>query len=227
MITQLIIVAAGLGTRLGLQTPKALVKLCGRSLVARTLDRLLAVEFGDPLVIVIPAGYEDAFREALNDIPAAIQYVEGGQERRDSVKRGLDVLNPDTEIVAIHDAARPFPTALSVCTAIEAARQYGAATLATPVIDTILMDEGAGFMGTTPDRSLLWACQTPQVFQVDVIRRAYADEKNKDVPCTDDATMAQRIGCQVKLVDGGAMNFKITTKRELAFASYLLEQSLI
>jgi len=137
------------------------------------------------------------------------------------------VLNPDTEIVAIHDAARPFPTALSISTAIEAAHHYGAATLATPAIDTILVDDGRGFLGVTPDRTLLWACQTPQVFQVDVIRRAYEDEKNKDVPCTDDATLAQRIGCQVKLVDGGAMNFKITTKRELAFARYLLEQSLI
>ena len=227
MIMQLLIPAAGFGKRLGLQTPKALARLCGRSLVTRTLERLLRVEFAEPLIIIIPAGYEAAFREALNEIPAAILYVEGGAERRDSVKRGLDMLRLDTEIVAIHDAARPFPTVRSVCAVIEAARQHGAATLASPAVDTILLDEGAGFMGTTPDRSQLWACQTPQVFQTELIRRAYADEINKDVPATDDATLVQRIGSPVKLVDGGAMNFKITTKRDLEFASYLVEHSLI
>lgn len=227
MITQLILPAAGLGQRLGLQLPKALAQLCGQSLVARTLDRLLAVEFLEPIIVIYPTGYEDEFSEALDEIPADILLVEGGAERRDSVKRGLDALDADTEIVAIHDAARPFPTVRSVFAAIEAAHKYGAATLATPAVDTILTDEGTGFMGTTPERSLLWACQTPQVFQVDVIRRAYEDERNKGIPSTDDATLVQRIGAPVKLIDGGAMNFKITTKRELAFANYLLEHALI
>lgn len=226
MITQLLIPAAGLGKRLGMSTPKALVKLCGRSLVARTLDRLLAVDFVDPIIMLIPPGFENAFKDALSDIPSTIQYIEGGAERRDSVARGLAALNTDTEMVVIHDAARPFPAARSVCAAIESASRHGAATLATPAIDTILIEDGAGFLQSTPDRSMVWACQTPQVFQVEVIRRAYKDVVNADAACTDDATMVQRIGCPVKLIDGGAMNFKITTKRELAFATYLLENSL-
>lgn len=226
MITQLIIPAGGLGKRLGMQTPKALVKLCGRNLITRTLDRLLAVEFAEPLVVIVPVGHEKAFREALSDVPNPIQYIEGGAERRDSVARGLEALNPDTELVVIHDAARPFPTARSVCAAIEAASQHGAATLATPSADTILIEDGFGFLEMTPDRRQVWACQTPQVFQVEILRRAYEDPINKVFAGTDDATLVSRIGYPVKLIDGGAMNFKITTKRDLAFANYLLENSL-
>jgi 2-C-methyl-D-erythritol 4-phosphate cytidylyltransferase len=226
VITQLIIPAAGLGQRLGMKTPKALVKVCGRSLITRTLDRLLAVDFADPLIVIVPAGYENAFRAALSDIPSAIQYIEGGAERRDSVARGLEALNPDTELVVIHDAARPFPAARSVCAAIEAASRHGAATLATPCADTILIEDGSGFLQMTPDRTKAWACQTPQVFHVDILRRAYEDPVNADFSGTDDATLVNRIGCPVKLIDGGAMNFKITTKRDLAFATYMLENSL-
>lgn len=201
--------------------------LGNQSLVARTLNCLLPVEFTEPSIVIFPKGYEEAFREALSEVPVAIQYIEGGLERRDSVKRGLDGLNPDTDIVVIHDAARPFPPLRAVCTAIDATRQYGAATLATPVTDTILTDNGTGCLGMTPDRSLLWSCQTPQVFQVDLIRQAYGDERNTGISCTDDATLVQRIGSPVKLVDGGVMNFKVTTKLELAFANYLLEQGLV
>ena len=209
-----------------MKTPKALVNLCGRSLIARTLDRLLAVEFAEPLIILVPQGYESAFSDALSEIPAAIQYVVGGSERKDSVAKGLEALDAATEIVVIHDAARPFPRARSICTAIEAANRYGAATLATPATDTILIEDGTGFLDSTPDRTQVWSCQTPQIFKVDVIRNAYQDERNQGVACTDDATMVQRTGCPVKLIDGGAMNFKITTKHELAFATYLLENSL-
>jgi 2-C-methyl-D-erythritol 4-phosphate cytidylyltransferase len=187
---------------------------------------LLAVDFAEPIIMLIPPGCENAFKNALSDIPSTIQYIEGGAERRDSVARGLAALNADTEMVVIHDAARPFPSARSVCAAIEAASRHGAATLATPATDTILIEDGAGFLQSTPDRSMVWACQTPQVFQVEVIRRAYGDAVNAGIACTDDATLVQRIGCPVKLIDGGAMNFKITTKRELAFATYLLENSL-
>ncbi len=226
MITQLILPAAGLGQRLGMKTPKALVKVCGRSLITRTLDRLLAVEFAEPLLVIVPMDHENAFREALSDIPTAIRYIEGGAERRDSVARGLEALNSDTELVVIHDAARPFPAARSVCSAIEAASRHGAATLATPSADTILLEDGSGFLKMTPDRTQVWACQTPQVFQVDILRRAYEDPINASFAGTDDATLVNRIGCPVKLIDGGVMNFKITTKRDLSFATYLLENSL-
>ncbi|HDP35906.1 MAG TPA: 2-C-methyl-D-erythritol 4-phosphate cytidylyltransferase [Candidatus Hydrogenedentes bacterium] len=227
MSAQLVIPAAGMGRRLGARMPKALVKLCGRNLIARALDRLLAVEFDEPIIVIIPPGYEKEFTEALSDIPAVVSLVEGGDERQHSVRNGLAVLRDDTDIVVIHDAARPFPPVRAVCIAIEAARRYGAATLATPATDTILIGDGDGFLDSTPERKRVWACQTPQVFQTDIIRRAHERAKNGKGGFTDDATLAHEAGCRVKLVDGGMINIKITTKRELAFASFLLEQGLV
>ncbi len=226
MNAQLLMVAAGLGRRLGLDTPKALADLCGQSLAARTLDTLASVGLAPPAIIVYPKGYKESFQEALKNAAMPVQYVEGGAERRDSVRRGLDALNPDTDIVVIHDAARPFANADAVRAAIEAANHCGAATLATPVADTVLVSDGDGYLDNTPDRALLWACQTPQVFRTSVIRQAHDDVRNRDIVGTDDATLARRIGCRVKLVDGGAMNFKITTRRDLAFATYALDKGM-
>lgn len=227
MNTQLIVAAAGSGKRLGMDMPKALVDLCGRSIIERTIERLLPLNFSPPIIVLIPKGYDAAFADALESLPATIQYVVGGEERADSVAKGLDALDPETERVAIHDAARPFPLLSSVQTALEAAAAYGAATLAMPVADTIMIEDGEGCLLETPDRTYVWACQTPQVFRREVICGVYQDERDGSHPCTDDATLVQRAGHLVRLIDGGAMNFKITTKHELAFASYLLENDLL
>lgn len=224
MRAQLIIAAAGMGRRLGLNKPKALSPMAGKPLVAATVGRMRAAPFVRPIIIIYPDGWEQAFREALHEYSDAIVLVAGGAERQISVLHGLDALDAATEIAAIHDVARPFVPIEAVVSALDAAREYGGATLATPVSDTILLDNGDGFLDQTPDRSRLWACQTPQVFRTDIIRRAHAVAADEGLVFTDDATLARYIGCTVKLVDGGPMNFKITTSRDLAFAACLWER---
>jgi len=227
MKIQLLIPAAGMGRRLGYDRPKALVPLGGNPLILTTLTRLRPIASDAPVVVVVPPGHEQAFHTALGPYSGPVTIVHGGEERRDSVARGLAALDADTEIVVIHDAARPFPPVESVHAAIEAASAMGAATVALPVSDTILLEDGNGFLKDTPDRASVWACQTPQVFRVSVIREAYGKQVDGAASCTDDATLVRLAGLPVKLVTGHALNFKITNPWDLMFAEYLLERGLV
>ncbi len=228
MKTQLLIPAAGMGTRLGAGGPKALVDLAGRPMLVRTLEQLAPLGLTAQAVILAPAGHVADFEAVLASHFAADAptVIEGGAERQESVARGLDRLDPDTDIVAIHDAARPFVHPDTVQAAIDAAARYGAATVAIPSADTILVADPEDFLIETPDRSRLWACQTPQVFQVAVLREAHAQARESGYLGTDDATLACRTGHRVKLVPGTALNFKITTPADLALACCVVEKGL-
>lgn len=227
MKTQVLIPAAGRGLRLGAEMPKALVTLAGKPLIQITLERMGPLIGKGSVIVVYPEGYEKEFAEALAPLKQKVLLVIGGEERQDSVQRGLEALDNDTDIVIIHDAARPFAPIMAIRAAIEAAGYHGAATLAIPVADTMLLGNDRGFLESTPDRSLMWACQTPQVFKTDIIKGAYALAGGIRNRCTDDATLARLAGVPVKLVQGDAVNLKITTPRDISYAEYLLRQGLV
>lgn len=229
MKTQLLIPAAGGGVRLGCQGPKALVDVAGTPLLVRTLWRFAPLGLLDNAVIVFPSGWKDAFEAALAAAFPGTPFVcvEGGAERQVSVSHGLAALDPDTRLVVIHDAARPFVPAKAVSASCEAARASGAATVAVPCSDTILEADEARFLVGTPDRTRLWACQTPQTFQVDVIRQAYERAWCEGVVGTDDATLVRRTGGNVRLVMGSPLNFKVTTPDDLALAELLIKEGTV
>ncbi len=227
MRIRLLIPAAGMGRRLGMDKPKALAPLGGKSLLFTTLQRLLPLQSDAPAIVVFAPGHRLEFEKALETFPAPVVWVEGGEERQDSVCRGLSRVAADSELVAIHDAARPFASLADIYAALEAAKLHGAATLALPVTDTILRGDCEDFLQDTPDRACLWACQTPQVFQAKIIHAAYAWATKNKVVCTDDATLVKRAGFAVKLIRGTASNFKITTANDLLFANFLLERDLL
>lgn len=226
MKAQLLLPAAGLGTRLGCAGPKALVPLGGTALVARTLARLAPLGLLEGAIVVVTPGDRDAFTRALDEaFPGARpRIVEGGAERQDSVANGLDALDPDTGVVVIHDAARPFVPLDAVRASIAAAMDCGAATVAIPSIDTILQADADGYLEQTPERRLLWACQTPQTFRVGVIRTAYARARAEGFLGTDDATLVRRAGGRVLLVPGAPLNFKITTPDDLRLAECVVRE---
>ena len=224
MKVQLLIPAAGMGRRLEMERPKALVPIQGKPLLAHTLMRLREISRDAPVIVVVPKGRQAEFEAATGEVFPGVKFACGGEERQDSVMQGLNALDEDAEIVVIHDAARPFVPVPAILNAIEAARQTGAATLAVPVVDTILVSDGAGRLESTPDRSRLWACQTPQVFQADIIRATYEWARMHGVSCTDDATLATKAGYPVRLIEGCPGNFKVTTREDLARAEYLLER---
>jgi len=222
--TQLLVPAAGAGVRLGTPGPKALTQLAGKPLIVRTLERFASSGLLSGAVIVTPSEARDVFAEVLRghfgDTPFV--FTDGGAERQDSVANGLEKLEPDTDVVVVHDAARPFVPLESVEASVNAASEVGAATVAVPSVDTVLVSDDAGFLADTPDRRNLWVCQTPQTFQVDVLRRAYAAARKDGFLGTDDASLARRWGGKVKLVMGSRLNFKITTPADMALAECLI-----
>ncbi|MDP7639957.1 MAG: 2-C-methyl-D-erythritol 4-phosphate cytidylyltransferase [Candidatus Hydrogenedentes bacterium] len=225
MNAQLIVPAAGQGQRLGEGIPKALVQVGGEPILCLTLSRFDSLGLLDSAVIVITPGRRAAFRAALdNAFPGRdFHLVDGGDERRQSVWNGLEALGPSTEVVVIHDAARPFVSRECIRESISSAQKHGAATVAIPCVDTILQAGDSGFLESTPDRSGLWACQTPQAFQVDVVRAAHVKAAQGNWTATDDATLVHIAGGDVKLVQGARENIKITTPGDIAYVNFLIE----
>lgn len=225
---QLLIPAAGMGTRLGADRPKALIELAGVPLLVRTLRRFAELDLAENCIVTIAPQARAEFEGALRaHLPASrTQLVDGGKERQDSVRNGLAALDSTTEIVVIHDAARPFVSPESIRSSVDAAAQFGAATVAIPSIDTILVSDEDAFLADTPDRKTLWACQTPQTFRVDVLRHAHEQAARAGFTGTDDASLVRRVGGKVKLVMGSPLNFKVTTPQDLALAHCVIEGGL-
>jgi len=227
--SQLLIPAAGMGVRLGQNRPKALIDVAGKPMLIRALDRFAPLGLVEGAVIVVTPGYRSEFERALTKAfpSSAFMLIDGGEARQDSVRHGLKRLDAETEIVVIHDAARPFVSTESIQASINAAMECGAATVAIPCVDTILEANAEQCLEHTPDRSVLWACQTPQTFKVAVIREAHESAKSADAVLTDDASLVRRIGGVVRLVHGTPSNFKITTPGDLALATCAVRNSLV
>jgi len=226
--SQLLIAAAGLGERMGEGRPKALMPLAGVPILARTLERFRGAGLVEGAVIVVPSHHRVEFADTLAAIfpDMTFRLEEGGRHRQLSVANGLAALDTDTEIVVIHDAARPYVTAACIDASIETAAACGAATVAVPATDTILAADEEGFVVDTPDRSALWACQTPQTFRVAVIREAHARAREDGFMATDDATLVRRYDGKVRIVLGTPLNFKITTPADLALAECVYKRKL-
>lgn len=219
-----------MGTRLDLNEPKALLELCGKPLLIHTLQRFMDTGLLDqPVVIVVPPDAQPKFEAVLAAWLPTLRnrLTAGGAERQISVAHGLDMLEDTTEIVVIHDAARPFIAPEAILESIEAATIWGAATVAIPCIDTILVADANEHLESTPDRSRLWACQTPQTFRVEIIREAHRHATERNQWGTDDATLVRTMGRPVKLVRGAYLNFKVTTPSDLALAECVIERGLI
>lgn len=220
-----IVVAAGPGTRLGLGQPKAFVDVAGVPLFVRAL-RAVAVAGVNDLVLVAPPGamaQAEALLAPHAPLPCPVRIVEGGAERQDSVRCGLAAVGA-VELVAIHDAARPFVSADVVAAVIATAGRHGAAIVATPATDTVKEVHSEGWIESTLPRRRLWLAQTPQVFRTDLIRRAHARAHSAGNLATDDAALVEQLGERVYVVRGNPENRKITTPDDLRWAAWLLQQ---
>jgi len=216
-----VIVAAGQSRRMsGLD--KTFAPLLGRPLILHTLDPFLACWAIGPIVLVLAEsniGKGMALKEE-GAIPQRVSLCLGGPRRQDSAKMGLMGLG-DCDWVAVHDGARPCLDVSLLELAIGEAMKHGNAVLATPVTDTIKMADGSGFIASTPPRNALWAVQTPQVFPLSVLRRAY---ERQEGDATDDASLVEKLGVRVKLVEGSYDNIKVTSPQDLAFAELIISR---
>ena len=220
-----LVVAAGSGSRLGGEGPKALRELDGRPLVSHSLARLAAGGVG-VAVVVIAAGLEDAFAGVVAAASIPVSLVAGGAQRQDSVLAGLDAIRADPNLsgarfVLVHDAARALVPA-QVVRRVIAALEAGAvaAVPVLPVVDTIREVTATG--STTVDRSLLRVVQTPQGFARDVLDRAHRMVSEVGVQVTDDAAAVEALGEPVVLVAGDREAFKVTEPLDLLFAEAIV-----
>ncbi|MEP0549056.1 MAG: 2-C-methyl-D-erythritol 4-phosphate cytidylyltransferase [Rhodothermales bacterium] len=216
--TTVLIPAAGSGRRMGGER-KQFRTLGGAPVLVRTLEVFERHAEVGALVVVGPVGETNALRNELRDygLTKLHAVVEGGATRQASVGRGLDALPAETEIVLVHDAVRPFLPADALSAVVEAARAHGAAALAIPVADTVR--RGDETFGETVPRDGLWRMQTPQAFRLDLLREAHA--RFAGVPGTDEVELVQRLGRAVRIVEGSALTFKITTPADWTLAEAL------
>ena len=220
-----IIVAAGKGTRMGPNVDKLFLEVAGRPLVAHTWQRFNDARCIDEIVLVVREEMQSAFAELAEQFRFQRPYrlVAGGKERQDSVWNGLQALAKKTEIVAIQDGARPCTSERLIEETIQAAREVGAAVSAQRVTDTIKESDGGTLIAGNVDRARLWAVQTPQTFQVEVIRRALAEVRRRGLLVTDDTAACELIGQKVRLVEATSPNPKATSANDLAYLESLLK----
>jgi 2-C-methyl-D-erythritol 4-phosphate cytidylyltransferase len=223
-----VIVAAGRGTRMGPGVDKLFLDVAGRPVVAHTWGRFDQAECIDEIVVVVREGMEKEFLRMAEQYCYTKPYriVVGGAERQDSVWNGLAALSAGTDIVAIQDAARPCVTEELIAATIATARESGAAVAAQAVLDTIKESADGRLVERTIPRARLWSVQTPQTFQVAVLRRALAAARERGLSLTDDTAACELIGQPVRLVVRNDPNPKVTLPADLPYVeSVLLRQA--
>jgi 2-C-methyl-D-erythritol 4-phosphate cytidylyltransferase len=226
-----IVPAAGLGKRLGTGHNKAFALVSGVPLLVRCLQMLAATGLVEEAVVVVAPGeipqaeaMVAAYKEPLQEQGLRYRFVEGGKERQDSVANALATIQAQEGLVAVHDGARPFTSKEIFSKTIATAELTGAAIVAVPLKDTVKVVDAEGNVIATPDRATLKAVQTPQIFEINLLRKAYANLKAHPTMVTDDASLVEALGHKVAVVEGSYENFKVTTPEDLLLAENLLKK---
>jgi 2-C-methyl-D-erythritol 4-phosphate cytidylyltransferase / 2-C-methyl-D-erythritol 2,4-cyclodiphosphate synthase len=212
-----IIAAGGRGLRFGGSSPKQLLTLGGRPILARSVDAFVACDVISEIVVALPADLAAAPPSYLEQRGKPVTVVSGGVERRTSVANAFARVSELAEIVVIHDAARPLVSADLIRRTVAAASETGAAIAALRAHDTVKQTNGAGAITATLPRERIYLAQTPQAFRVPVLR----DALRLVGEATDEAMLAEQAGHTVRVVDGDPRNLKITTPDDLMMAEHL------
>lgn len=225
-----VIVSAGKSHRFMEGQKKQFHFLGGRPILAHTLDKFETCPLVRSILLVV--GQEDmdyCLKEVIEKykFQKVSQIIPGGKRRQDSVKNGMDALQKDADIVAIHDGVRPFVTKAMIEDSIHFAVRHGAVVLAMPVKDTIKISNPDGTVLKTLDRESLWQIQTPQTFQTSVIKEAYYRATEDGFIGTDDASLVERLGVKVHILPGSYTNIKITTPEDLLLANLFLKMNTL
>ena len=191
-------------------------------MIARTVRAFQNCDAISEIVIVTRENLILPITGLCKDMPKVTAVVAGGKSRQESVHLGLNALSDKVKLAAVHDGARPLVTWQVIDRVVRAANTYGAAAPAIPVKDTIKVVEGR-VVKNTPDRASLFAVQTPQVFDFDLLRGALRKAELDGAAVTDDCSAVERMGMAVKIVEGDERNLKVTTPMDLKIAELLLE----
>jgi 2-C-methyl-D-erythritol 4-phosphate cytidylyltransferase len=219
-----IIPAAGMGIRMGSNIPKQFLLLDGKPILHHTLSVLDSCSVVTEIVLVVSEKEIENTQQQIQDsYPKVAKVIAGGKERQDSVYNGLQSLGSETDIVVVHDGVRPFVTENLIRETVEAARDFGAAITAIPVSDTIKKVNEQGKVESTIDRSGLWRVQTPQTFQVSLLREAFVKAQADNFYGTDEGSLIEYLGRDVKVIPGSELNIKITRSEDLVLGEKIAE----
>lgn len=211
-----IIVAAGSGKRMGGSISKQFLNLGKKPIIVHTVEKFEEIKEINEIIVVTSLPYIQYVQDLKREFSwKKVKIVEGGKERYNSVLNGLNALGEDIQIVLIHDGVRPFVTEKNILDVIEKTQQAGACILAVPVKDTIKAVNENGIVTGTPNRNTLWSVQTPQGFNLDLLKKAYQSIDSFEA-VTDDAMVMEKAGYTVTVVKGSYENIKITTPEDLA-----------
>jgi len=216
-----VIVAAGTASRMG-GIDKVMAPLHGEPMIVHSVRTFQQCDAIKEVIVVTRTDLVVPIMDLCHEFDKVRAVIVGGATRPESVAIGLNALSDKVKLAAIHDGARPLITWNVVDRAVRAANSYGAAAPGVPVKDTVKTVVG-GIVQDTPDRSLLQAIQTPQVFDVDLLRAALEKAVKDKAQITDDCSAVERLGMSVRIVEGDERNIKVTTPLDLKLAELILE----
>lgn len=222
----LVVPAAGSGTRMGKETPKPYLTIAGKTILEHTLLQFSHLEEIHELIV----STSELFKEQTLEIASAVlgdielTVIKGGAERQESVFKALQYVSDSAELIAIHDAVRPFASEELILKCIRTASgsDVDGAILATPAKDTIKEVIDNNLVVATPERDRMWQAQTPQIFKREVLLRAYNEAASRRYMGTDDSSLVEMIGGKVSVIKSTADNFKITYPLDFQLAKLML-----
>lgn len=221
-----IIAAAGMSNRMGSKMNKQFIAIDGKPILAHTIEKFENSRFIDEIILI---SKEEEIEYCRKEIVKKYKFnkitniIRGGKERQDSVYNGILALDERSSIVLIHDGARPFVKNENIEDGIKSVIKDGACVIGVPVKDTIKVVGANEIIDNTPRRSMLWAAQTPQCFLKDLIIRGYEKAISDNFLGTDDSSIVERLGYDVKMIMGSYENIKITTPEDLILAESLFK----
>jgi 2-C-methyl-D-erythritol 4-phosphate cytidylyltransferase len=220
-----IIAAAGAGRRMKIDRPKQLLVLRNNPILIYTIRKFDSCALINDIIVAAPRESVQEVRKLVGvaGFSKEVSVVEGGERRQDSVAIALQTLKPDTTIVAVHDAVRPFVSVSEIEGVIRLAESRGAAILAVPIVDTVKQIR-KDIVDSTLTREHLVLAQTPQVFQVGIIREAFERARKDEYYGSDVASLVERIGRPVAILRGSERNIKITRPSDLTLAQVFLDE---
>jgi 2-C-methyl-D-erythritol 4-phosphate cytidylyltransferase len=224
LMNSAIIVAAGSGKRFGAEIPKQFVELSGKPILIHTLEKFDQCKEIGEIILVLSSSETSGFLKVIEKYPIKklAKIVAGGKTRAESVSKGFQAIRPqNSEIVVIHDGARPLVSVKEISNTILRAAEKGAACLVAPVTDTIkrVFNET---ITQTIDRNELRRALTPQAFKFEILKRAFAESKI-DETATDECYLVEKLGIEISVVEGSSRNIKITSPEDIAVAEALLK----
>ncbi len=203
---------------------KLLLKINGKTVLERSVNAFLNISDVDEVIVVAREKDIPAFSDILTD--ERVSFVVGGDTRQQSVMNAVDVID-DCELIIIHDGARPLIKSVDIENTIRAAKENKAAAVGVFVKDTVKVVDKNGFVVSTPDRSTLFAVQTPQIFDFELYKNAAQNSREKGLDFTDDCQLVESFNQKVKTVVGSYSNIKITTPDDIVLAENLLKNEAL